>query len=246
VVVGAAAVVGAAGHVRAGTVAWRTGLFFGAAGIPAAWIGSHLSHAVDGSVLMLGFSLLMLGAAIAMLRPVGAPTPLATPVPVPAGAAGPAPTASTSGEPDGAAPQCVRCGRWPFVVGAGLGVGLLTGFFGVGGGFVVVPALVLVLGLPMQMAVGTSLVVVSINAATALLARSTTAEFDWSVIIPFALAAMAGTVGGRHVADRLPAAQLKRAFAVLLVLVATYTLWHSVDDLRHPEAPAAAVQSTSS
>lgn len=238
VIVGAAAVTGAASHVRSGTVAWRTGLFFGAAGIPAAWLGSHLSHAVDGSVLLLGFSLLMTAAAVAMLRPVAATRPASAPVPVTVGAPPSEHTARV--DQDRVVAQCSRCGRWPLVVGAGLGVGFLTGFFGVGGGFVIVPALVLVLGLPMPMAVGTSLVVVAINSATSLIARGATAQFDWSVIVPFAVAAMLGAVLGRRVADRLPAARLRRAFAVLLLLVAAYTVWHSVHDLRDPVAVASA------
>lgn len=231
VVVGAAAVVGAAGHVRSGTVAWRTGLFFGAAGIPAAWIGSHLSHAVDGSVLMLGFSLLMLGAAIAMLRPVGAPAPLATPVPVPAGAAGPAPTASTSGQPDGAAPQCVRCGRWPFVVGAGLGVGLLTGFFGVGGGFVIVPALVLALGFTMPEAVGTSLLVITINSLVAMATRLQGTGIEWHVVIPFTVASLIGVLVGGRLTKTRDASSLQRWFVGLLVVVALYTAIRSIVSL---------------
>lgn len=235
VIVGAAAVSGVVSHVRAGTVVWRTGLFFGAAGIPAAWLGSHLSHAVDGSILLLGFSLLMVVAAVAMLRPMAVRRPTAVPVPATVGA--PAPVEPPAVERAGST-QCLRCGRWPLVIGAGLGVGFLTGFFGVGGGFVIVPALVLVLGLPMPLAVGTSLVIVVINSGTALLARGATAEFEWSVIIPFAVAAMLGAVLGRRVADRLPAEQLRGAFAVLLLLVATYTVWHSVEDLRHPTAAA--------
>jgi uncharacterized membrane protein YfcA len=247
VIVGAAAVTGVASHVRTRTVSWRTGLFFGAAGIPAAWLGSHLSHAVDGSVLMLGFSALMLAAAVVMLRPqprIVARRAVAVPAVVGAGAGVPSDEATASAEEALEAPVCLRCSSKALVIGAGLGVGFLTGFLGVGGGFVVVPALVLVIGLPMRLAVGTSLVVVAMNAATALVARSTTAEFDWSIIIPFALTAMVGALVGRRVADRLPADQLRRAFAVLLVLVAGYTIWHSVSDLSQPETAAAASVST--
>ena len=110
-------------------------------------------------------------------------------------------------------------------------MGFLTGFFGVGGGFVIVPALVLVLGLPMQQAVGTSLLVVAANSATALASRAGVAHFDWAVIVPFTLAAMIATLLGKRVADRLPATRLKRGFAVLLVIVAVYTAWQSIASL---------------
>jgi uncharacterized membrane protein YfcA len=108
-----------------------------------------------------------------------------------------------------------------------LSVGFLAGLFGVGGGFVIVPALVLVLGLPTSAAVGTSLLIIAINSATALGARVTTAHFDWEIIISFTLAAMAATVAGKRVADRLPDRTLNTAFAVLLLCVAAYTGIHS-------------------
>ncbi|MBD3782344.1 MAG: sulfite exporter TauE/SafE family protein, partial [Micrococcales bacterium] len=104
-------------------------------------------------------------------------------------------------------------------------------FFGVGGGFIIVPALVLVLGLPMQSAVGTSLLIVAANSATSLVARLGSIHVDWSVILPFTAAAMVATVAGKQVADRLPARRLKIGFAVLLLLVAGYTAWRSVGNL---------------
>jgi hypothetical protein len=124
---------------------------------------------------------------------------------------------------------------------AGLGVGFLTGFFGVGGGFVIVPALVTIVRLPMDVAVGTSLVIVAINALVSLSARAAVAHFDWAVIVPFALAAIVATVAARFIADRLPAARLRQALAALLVLVAGHTMWQSATALvpRH-SAPASA------
>jgi len=130
------------------------------------------------------------------------------------------------------------------IVAVALGVGLLTGFFGVGGGFVVVPALVLVLRLPIQQAVGTSLMIVALNSATSLVSRAGTVNFDWAVIVPFTLAAMVATLAGKRVADRLPAAQLKRGFAILLILVAAYTAWQSIDGLRASTPEAATSTAT--
>lgn len=128
----------------------------------------------------------------------------------------------------------------PRVVAAGVSVGFLTGFFGVGGGFVVVPALVLALGLPMQAAVGTSLLVVAINSATSLAARAGSAQFDWELIVPFTVAAMVATTLGKRIADRLPNHSLSRAFAVLLLAVAGYTGVHSAIQLINPDTAAAA------
>ena len=111
------------------------------------------------------------------------------------------------------------------VAAAATGVGLLTGFFGVGGGFVIVPALVLALGFEMPIAVGTSLLVISFNSAAALAARlGASVHLDWPLIGLFTLAALAGTVGGNRVAARVSASKLTVAFTVLLIAVAAYTL----------------------
>jgi uncharacterized protein len=109
-------------------------------------------------------------------------------------------------------------------------VGLLTGFFGVGGGFVLVPALVLALGFPMPTAVGTSLLVIAVNSATALTARLThgTAELDWALIATFTVAAVAGSLVGGRMAGSVDPRRLTIAFALLLVLVAAYTAARSL------------------
>ena len=105
---------------------------------------------------------------------------------------------------------------------AGLAVGFLTGFFGVGGGFVIVPALVMGLGYDMPTAVGTSLPIIAINSAASLAARAGNQAFHWSVIIPFTAAAIAGSLGGERVADKVPGTTLTRAFVALLFVVAAY------------------------
>jgi len=110
------------------------------------------------------------------------------------------------------------------VLAAGLVVGFLTGFLGVGGGFIIVPALVLTLRYEMPVAVGTSLVVISLDSAVALLARAGQDSFHWAVIVPFTVAAIAGSSAGKTVADRVSGPHLARGFAVLLVLVAGYVL----------------------
>ena len=110
------------------------------------------------------------------------------------------------------------------VLVAGLVVGFLTGFLGVGGGFIIVPALVLTLKYDMPTAVGTSLVVISLNSAVALLARGAQDGFHWAVIVPFTLAAIAGSAAGKKVADRVDGSHLTQGFAVLLLLVAGYVL----------------------
>ena len=109
------------------------------------------------------------------------------------------------------------------VLVAGTAVGFLTGLFGVGGGFVIVPALTLLLGLAMPEAIGTSLLVIAINSAVALVLRLGHSSLEWHIAIPFTVAAIAGVLTGKRLADRLDASSSLRWFAVLLVAVALYT-----------------------
>ena len=116
---------------------------------------------------------------------------------------------------------------------AATGVGLITGFFGVGGGFVVVPALVLVLGFDMPTAAGTSLVVIAVNSATALAARAGhgSLTLDWALIGVFTGAAVIGALAGGSLAGRANPQRLSAAFTLLVILVAGYTLTRSLPGL---------------
>ncbi len=118
------------------------------------------------------------------------------------------------------------------VVAAASVVGLLTGFFGVGGGFIVVPALVLTLGFAMPEAVGTSLLVIAVNTAAALLARlGTPAEVNWGLVAMFLAAAIVGSVVGNRVASVVRSERLALAFTLLLIAVAIYTAARSIPHL---------------
>lgn len=210
VVVALVSVFGIVPHWRAGRVRAGAGAVFGLAGVAGNLLGSAWNHAVDPEVLLLAFSGVMLVAAAAMWR-----------------------RATRSGEP-AAPPAAVQtqvridAATLVKVLAAGTAVGLLTGFFGVGGGFVIVPALVMALGFSMPDAVGTSLLVIAINSAVALATRLGSGNLDWSVIVPFTVAGMLGVVAGSRVADRVPADRLIRWFVVLLVGVAAYTGIRSV------------------
>lgn len=227
VIVGVTAAAAAVGHARSGHTRWGSGLLLTTVGVPASLLGTSLNRRVQPDVLLLSFAALMLVAAVAMLvRALRSRT--ADSVEPPhledehARGSGtrtltrprtgtPVPTRSRS-----RAGQAMRLGA------AGLGIGFLTGFLGVGGGFIVVPALVVLLGTPMPVAVGTSLLVISLNSAVALAARAGSGSFDWTVIVPFTAGAVAGSLAGKRVADRVNPDKLTVAFAVLLVAVAVY------------------------
>lgn len=227
VIVGITAVAGATARLRGGLVDWKTGLAFGVIGIPAAYGGTLLNHHVPQRALLLAFAALTLAAALAMLlgnRSSGVDDQDGDLV-----SAG-VPTTSFPRSVPGADAALLTAGRVTRsrqrrgvlvskIVACGLVVGFLTGFLGVGGGFLVVPALVIALRMPMNFAVGTSLMIIAVNSVSSLLARVGVAHFDWKVLVPFTLAAIIASVGGKHVADGLSGAVLTRAFAVLLVLV---------------------------
>lgn len=189
------AAVGLIPHLRADRVHLRDGGIFAASGVAASAGAGALAGGLPDDVLRLGFAGLVAVAAVIMLIRRRAGTPV---------------------------PGRGRAPAWQ-VVATGIGVGVITGLFGVGGGFIVVPALVLVLGMGMPMAVGTSLVVIVVNATAALLGRIATVDIPWGVAIPFAVAAATGALLAGRLADRIPAEKLTTAFAVLLFVVAGLT-----------------------
>ncbi|HLN41193.1 MAG TPA: sulfite exporter TauE/SafE family protein [Acidimicrobiales bacterium] len=254
VVVGVAALGGMIGHWRAGRVRVIAGLWFSLAGVAGSLLGSRLNRAVNPDVLLAAFAGVMVIAAWRMwmtartqnriapalsgstnspsvpIATTSLPTSVSTPsvhlhaTPVDDhSAATPAVPAEHKGRP--------RLSTVVKVVAAGTVVGFMTGFFGVGGGFIIVPALVLALGFDMPTAIGTSLLVIAVNCAVALASRLATTGVDWHVALPFTVAALAGAVAGNHLASRTRASTLLRWFAVLLVAVAAYTLARSLASL---------------
>jgi uncharacterized protein len=223
VIVGITALVAAIGHARAGRVSWGAGVAFGAIGVAASYAGTAANRSINPELLLLAFAGLIVAAATAMLI---RQHRCADRGEVPSTALTLATTAEQSGRVAllTAAPARTRttAATLTKLLAAGLMVGFLTGFFGVGGGFVIVPALVMALGYSMPTAVGTSLVVIAVNSAAALAARAGDATFHWSVIIPFTAAAIAGSLAGRRLADRVRPATLTRAFVALLLAVAAY------------------------
>jgi uncharacterized membrane protein YfcA len=194
-IVGANALIGAWAHRRAERVHGGVALVFGGMGILGAVAGSVLNHLAPERIVLVGFAVLMLGAALAMLR----------------------------GRP-GEAPRAPHRGPSARIVLAGLGVGVLTGFFGVGGGFLIVPALVLLLGLPMREAVGTSLLIIAINSAAALAGHLRFGGVDLGVTLLFLAGGTAGALAGTRLAGRLDEQRLRQGFAGMVVLVALYML----------------------
>ena len=247
IIVGITSLAGMIAHLRAGRVQIRSGVAFGLLGIAGSYIGSRASARVDSNVLLVGFSALMIIAAVSMVRRQRSAIRRATASPVPHdfdSLSGPeggldGDTSAGSGSSAGTAVATMAVGAdvergisVARVLVAATVVGLVTGFFGVGGGFVVVPALVLALNFDMPTAVGTSLLVISINSASALASRlSGHPHVDAAVLVPFTVAAIAGTVLGSRLASRLRPERLVGAFTVLLIAIAVYTAARSLPHL---------------
>ncbi|MDA8392801.1 MAG: sulfite exporter TauE/SafE family protein [Actinomycetota bacterium] len=250
VVVGAISFGGMIAHWRAGRVKGGAGLVFGFAGVGGSLVGSALNRRVNPQVLLLGFAALMVVAAWRMLASQKAKkgTPASDPDDLPihaqanvgAGALVAAPAShrslsGTSGLAGSDGP--VTVGGQPKsgvasqsfiqtavrVVVVGTVVGFMTGFFGVGGGFVVVPGLVLALRFDMPVAVGTSLLVIVVNTIVALASRLATTGIPWGVAIPFTVSGLLGVALGNRLASKVSGPVLVRWFAALLVALAAYT-----------------------
>lgn len=222
VLVGTASVIGVAGHWRAGRVRVRTGLLFGICGIGGSIAGSTLNSRMEADLLLLAFSALILVAAWRMF--VGCPSCTRT-----GELTGLASGVKSADTPAGVVVTGAMLSASSIVgiLAAGTVVGFLTGLFGVGGGFIIVPALTLGLKFSMPEAIGTSLLIVAITSAIALAVRLTSTGIDWGVTLPFTVAAVFGVVAGGRIADKIDARKSVRRFAAMLVVVAVYTAVHA-------------------
>ena len=200
-IVGANSLMGASFHKAQGSLNWKVALSFGGAGMLVAYLAAGLSKMLPEAVLLIAFALVMLLVGGLMLtRKGGDPTEILVPRPL------------------------------PVVIASGAGVGLLTGILGVGGGFLIVPALVMLVGLPMQMAVGTSLIIIAMNSLAGFLGHAGDGSFNLALTGIFTLAGLIGTFAGAKLNKRLPAGKLQRVFAWFVIGLAVFLLY---DNLPH-------------
>lgn len=191
-------------HIRARRVIFSTGLLFGAASMLGAYLGGRAACHVPAQLLLLGFTGLMLLSAVQMLR--GRRS---------AAAAG--------------APALAGGKRLPWRGSAvGFPTGFLAGMLGVGGGFLIVPALILLGGLPIESAVGTSLFIISLQSLAGAAGYMRHASADPQVVSVLAAAMAGGSICGGLLSQRLPGALLRRLFAILLLVSALFMLWRNL------------------
>jgi uncharacterized protein len=213
-IVGTTSLVGAIGHWRAGNVRLQTALLFGLAAMAGAFAGARLAAYLSGAVQMAILAVVMLVAAVTMFR---------------GGAGGSAALEAES------APALTP------MLSVAVGVGALTGIIGIGGGFLIVPALVLLARVPMKQAVGTSLLVIAMNSASGFAGYAGRVAVPWGFVAAFTGIAILGILAGTALVRFVSQAQLKRSFAVFLIAVGLFTLYQNRAVLRRVEpAPAEA------
>lgn len=178
---------------------WPVILLVGGAGVPAAWAGAAVGRMLDPSILMLAFAAIMVIAGIRML----------------------AGTTETDGSCSTGPARAFRSCA-PKAVGVGLLVGFLTGLLGVGGGFLITPALTILLGLRMKQAVGTSLAIIVVNSAAGFSAHAAGFSINWGSTLAFAIPAVLGSVIAARLARRLKDKHVRISFAVLIFAVAAW------------------------
>lgn len=197
-VVGAAALIGVISHWRGGGVRLQTAAIFGSVAMAGSYAGARASIWFSARAQLLILGIVMVAAAVSMLR-----------------------NAAEAERLDSAPPHTA------LLLAVGLGVGLLTGLIGIGGGFLIVPALVILGRVPMKAAVGTSLLVIALNSTSGFLGHYGREVIPWGFVIRFTSVAMIGILAGTALVRHIPTRQLKRAFAFLLVVIGVLILWQN-------------------
>ncbi len=213
VVVGVSSASAVIPRIRQGEVQWRIAGVFGGAGALAAFGGAAVNRLLDPRIVLVAFAVMMVAAGVRMRS-------------------GDVPEGGSCALPGG---RVNWRGCLPKAIGSGVVVGFLTGLFGVGGGFLIIPALVLLLGLPMTVAVGTSLLIIVINSIAGFGAHVGDVQLDYPITIAFTLAAVVGSLIAARFAARLPADKLRRWFAYLVFAVAAFVI---VQAIVNPSAAA--------
>ena len=214
-VVGATSAFGALAHGREGNVNLRVALIFGVFAMAGTYGGARLAVFFSGSAQLLLFAAVMLAAAVFMFRK-----------PRGRGAAEAESAAPGDGSGEGGAVR-MSAGRIAVIAVEGIAVGILTGLVGVGGGFLIVPALVLLGGLEMKHAVGTSLLVIAMKSAAGFYGYLGQVEVPWGFLAGFTAVSVVGIVVGTRLVRHVSQGALRRAFAVFLVVMGVFILYQN-------------------
>lgn len=204
-IVGATSAVSMIGHARSGRVRWQTGVIFGVAGMVGAFAGGVLGGFIPGAVLMILFAIMMIVTATAMIRG----------------------RKNRDREARATEPRRVLIR----ILLDGFLVGIATGLVGAGGGFLIVPALNLLGGLPMAIAVGTSLLVIAMKSFAGLGGYLFSVQLNWPIVLAFTATAIVGSFAGVALAGRIPERALRRGFGIFVLVMGAFVLVQEVPPL---------------
>jgi uncharacterized protein len=204
-VVGLTSLFAAVGHWRSGHVNVRVALIFGTVAMAGTYLGARLAVFFSGAAQLALFAAVMIVAAYFMFRENG-------------------PSLAEDGSDEGSSGKRMSYG---LIVVEALAVGVLTGLVGVGGGFLIVPALVVLGKVPMKEAVGTSLLVIAMKSAAGFAGYFGQVEIRWGYLALFTAVAIAGSLGGTYLVSYVPQGALKKAFAVFLVVMGAFILYQN-------------------
>ena len=208
-VVGGTSLIGALGHWKAGNVNLRTATLFGAIAMVGAYAGARLAVFLTGAMQLALLAIVMLVAAVSMLRSARRDPAVGTVADAPKGS--------------------MALG---LLLPVAIAVGLLTGVVGIGGGFLVVPALVILARVPMKQAVGTSLLVIAMNSVSGFAGYMGRVQVPWGFMAAFTAVAAVGILAGTYLVRFVSQRALKRAFAAFLLLMGAFILYKNRDAFR--------------
>lgn len=201
-IVGTTSAVSVISHGRAGRVRWKMGLIFGTAGMTGAFTGGLVGGYIPGTVLMLLFAIMMVATATAMIR-------------------------GRKRADDSEEPKELPLAR---IILDGFLVGIATGLVGAGGGFLVVPALTLLGGLPVAIAIGTSLLIIAMKSYAGLAGYLFTVQIQWPIVLAFTAVAIGGSFIGTALAGKIPEKTLRKGFGVFVLVMGMIVLAQEIPD----------------
>lgn len=209
VIVGATSIIGAIPHWKQGNVNFKTAIIFTPAAMLGAYWGARITALpfITDTFQLICFGIIMAIASVLMIAKGGKNQDIK----------------GSESEP-AKKPAHKNIPQWLGIPAEGLAVGILTGFVGVGGGFLIIPALVLLGGIPIKEAIGTSLLIIAAKSATGFLGYVSQVAIDWNLIVSFTIAASAGTLLGAYLTRYIDAKQLQQSFGYFVLAVALFVL----------------------
>ncbi|MEB3340198.1 sulfite exporter TauE/SafE family protein [Okeania sp.] len=206
-IVGSVSLIGAIPHWMQGNLNWRVAGTFAPAAMLGAYLGARIAafDFITETFQLICFAVIMVLASVLMIRK------------------GKPPVKNQDSEPENDSHQEGHSQWWAIPL-EGLGVGILTGFVGVGGGFAIIPALVLLGGIPMKEAIGTSLIIIAFKSMTGFAGYLDQVELDWALMISFTIAASFGTIAGAYLTRLIDAKSLQKGFGYFVLAVGIFVL----------------------